>query len=826
MPSGDPRESYSRPLIPVVLSFICGIVTGLYLPDVPGTLFALCACFISCIFLAWRQKMLCLLPLMLFFLLGYCSIQYRVAPRLPANHISSFADDNLWHIIGTVDSQPRYIGDRTRFTLRVRSLARKQRYYPVTGRIQLNVRGNIADISAGDSIACLARVSKIRNFNNPGSFNYRRYLAFRGILASAFVSNENHLVRLNTRNALWFRSHLNRWRQAVSSLIDMAARGQPAGLLKALIIGNRSEVAGQTRRLFNLIGVAHLLAISGLHIGMVATVAFFLFRLLLARSERILLSAWVTRGAALLSVLPVLFYGFLAGGSPATQRAVIMVMVLLTALVFEHEHEPINTLALAALIILVIRPTALFEISFQLSFIAVFAILYTLKHLPLASKLRKGSPTALKRLALFLLVSATAILGTLPITLYYFNQTSIIGLISNCFMVPLIGFVVVPMGLTAVLFLPIFPTAALWIMKTAAITVQGGLAVAGLLSRCPVASVKTVTPSLFEIALYFALAWALFNLKRTRLSRVVVVVIVVMASADVAYWVSQGRGSKELRMTILDVGHGSSALLQLPGGRCMLVDGGGFYDNRFDVGARVVAPFLWRKKIATVETIVLSHADPNHLNGLLFIAKHFNVKQVWMNQQYVPIKSYEDFLNLISEKNIQVVPLEDLLKPRTINGVRFQVLYPPRDFLERSRQDAWRKINNNSLVLKVSFRKVSFLLPGDIEAQAENELVYLAGDKLKSDVLLVPHYGGNTSSTPEFVEHVDPAIAVISAGRKNRFEFPHPNVLSRYRARGCRIFRTDRNGAVTISTDGTDIRVKPFLSQQACRWSAEGRLQQ
>ncbi|NVM57172.1 MAG: DNA internalization-related competence protein ComEC/Rec2 [Desulfobacterales bacterium] len=809
--AGDPPQFYARPLIPLLLALMCGILAGLYVPGLSGVFLATSVVFLFSLFLAWKGQKVRLLPLVLFFTLGYSSLQGWTAPQLPANHISRFIDKNPWHIIGTLDGHPQSLPDRTRFTLRVESLTRRQICYPVTGAIRVTVRGNAGDLRSGDRVGCLARLKGIRNYSNPGGFEYRRYMTFRGIWASATVSKENFLIRLHHAKTNSIRHALDRSRQAVSCLIERAIPQEARGVLKALIIGDRSGITPETREVFNRIGIAHLLAISGLHIGMVATLAFFGFRFLLARSQRILLAAWVTRGAALMSAIPVLFYGFLAGMSPATQRAVIMVMVFLVALLFEQEHDTINTLAVAALAILIISPTALFAISFQLSFVAVFAILYMLENLSFVLKLKSSPRTALKRLLLFLLVSVSAILGTLPITLYYFNQTSLIGVLTNCLMVPLIGLLVVPLGLLAVLSLPIAPTGALWIMKAAAVIMQGGLAFAVLFSKCPSAAIKTVTPTLIEMGLYYALAWALINLRRTHLVKPVLIGIALVVSADAAYWAKQRFGNQELRITVIDVGQGSAALMELPGGPCMLVDGGGFYDNRFDVGARVVAPFLWRKKIATVETLVLSHPHPDHLNGLLSIARHFNVQEVWMNQENVPAQTYLDFLKIISEKDIRIVGLEDLSTPRMINGVRFQVLYPPGDFLVRKRQDTWRSTNNNSLVLKVSFNKVSFLLPGDIEAEAEKEITDLAGSALKSNVLLVPHHGSKSSSSPEFLKYVDPAIAVISAGWKNIFGFPHQKVLKRYEARGCQIFRTNRHGAITITTDGTDIRVKPFL---------------
>ncbi len=435
-----------------------------------------------------------------------------------------------------------------------------------------------------------------------------------------------------------------------------------------------------------------------------------------------------------------------------------------------------------------------------------------LRKLPFVLKLRSSPLTAWKRLALFLLVSAAAILGTLPITLYYFNQTSLIGLFTNCLFVPLVGFLVVPLGLLAVFLLPFAPTGSLWIMKTAVALMQGILSLAALFSKCPFAAVKTVTPTLLEIGLYYALAWTLFNLRQTRLAKAMLLGIAVVTLADGAYWAKQRFGKGELRVTFIDVAQGSAALLELPGGPCMLVDGGGFYDNRFDVGARIIAPLLWHKKIATVETLVLSHPNSDHLNGLLFVAKHFNVETVWMSQEEVPSQPYQDFLKIISEKNIRIVALEELRRPQEINGIRFRVLYPPKDFLQRKAQDPWRTPNNNSLVVKVTFDKVSFLLPGDIEAEAEQEILQLAASALESTVLLVPHHGSKSSSTPKFLDGVDPTIAVISARWKNTFGFPHQKIINRYERQGCQIFRTDQGGAITMTTDGTHLSVKPFLS--------------
>ena len=259
------------------------------------------------------------------------------------------------------------------------------------------------------------------------------------------------------------------------------------------------------------------------------------------------------------------------------------------------------------------------------------------------------------------------------------------------------------------------------------------------------------------------------------------------------------------------MGKGNSALLEMPGGINFLIDGGGFSDNSiFDVGARVIAPFLWRKKIKTVDTLILSHPDSDHLNGLLYIVENFHVQRVLTNNEAANIKSYQRFMEIIERENIHLPRFMDLPRMQTINGVQLHFLYPPEDFLQR-KKERWRNPNNNSLVVKAVFGSKSILFPGDIQAMAERELVSMGKNTLQSTVLIAPHHGGRSSSTTEFLDTVKPELVIISSGWKTSYKFPHPSVLKRYKERGCRILRTDCNGAVMMVTDGRSLKIKPAI---------------
>jgi competence protein ComEC len=483
---------------------MAGMVGGLRLPNVPVFFWAVLSLTLPSVALLWKGKRAFLLCLFFCFFLGYWRLHSRVTAELPENHVSRFIDHKRWHMIGTVDSQPEQFADRTRFVLKAESIARKSRSHKITGMVRVTVRGRVSSLSLGDQVSCLVRLKEIRNFNNPGSFDYRRYLAFQNIFASASVSPKSFVVELRREKNSPFSQGMARSRGAVSALVERGTSKRPKevqGVMKALLTGDRSALSQETRDIFSRIGTAHLLAISGLHVGIVATMAFWFFRLLLGRSERVLLAAWATKGAALLSLFPVLFYGLLAGMSPSTQRAVVMVAVLMMGLLFERERDSINTLAIAALVILIVRPPALFTISFQLSFTAVLSILYMLDRVSFVIQLKRRPATLIKRVALFLCASASAILGTFPIALYYFNQVSLVGILTNCFMVPLIGFIVVPLGLLSALFLPLSSALSIWFMKGAALILAWALELATFFSKCPFAAPKTVTPALIEIGL-------------------------------------------------------------------------------------------------------------------------------------------------------------------------------------------------------------------------------------------------------------------------------------------------------------------------------------
>jgi competence protein ComEC len=830
---------YFCPVIPLLLAMISGIAVGAWFPGYGmWMVIVVSLCMAALIFLIRKKKTARVIPMLLLFALGNLSIQPWAAPVFPADHIIHFTGSYFWRITGVIVESDAGPLNRQKCILRTELLERSGKPFAVKGRIRLTVSGSDPSLTKGDRIVFKGRIRPIRNFNNPGGFDYQRYMAFKDVWGSAYVPADK-LIRIQRNTANGAGAVIADARGRISDLIDRIGDKESKGVLKALIVGDRNAISLNLRKAFNRVGAGHLLAISGLHIGIIAAVSFFIFRWILSHIGFLLTHAWTKKGAVLLSAVPVVIYGLLSGMSPSTQRAVIMVMVFLAAFLFEREHDLINTLAIAAMVILIIHPPSVFSISFQLSFAAVLSIVYGLSKIPklrLADQDKTRKQKRIKiiiKLYYFFMTSFFAVAGTLPLVMYYFNQISLVGLPANIIFIPLIGFVVVPMGMLAVFMSFLTTSGALILLKAASAVLEPVIKIITAMSDWSFAAIKTVTPNILEIVCFYVLFWALLNLRSAPsetspgLSReqprrnkksiqkpavIVALLTIFVFSADAGYGVYRRYWRDDLRVTMIDVGHGNAALLELPCGKTMLVDGGGFSDNRlFDVGASIVAPFLWRKKIRTVDTLVLSHANSDHLNGLIYIADHFHVKQVWLNHESADTFGYRMFMETIKKNHIQLPAYRDIIGVHNINGARIDILYPPADFRDKSQRQTWRNLDNDSLVLRASFGHVSFLFPGDIKAPAEYNLASTIGNRLKSTVLLAPHHGSKTSSSQRFLEEVTPEVVVISSRYKSRFGFPHPSVLKRYREMGCRVLETALNGAVSMRTDGRTLEIVPTV---------------
>ena len=323
-----------------------------------------------------------------------------------------------------------------------------------------------------------------------------------------------------------------------------------------------------------------------------------------------------------------------------------------------------------------------------------------------------------------------------------------------------------------------------------------------------VVALHSFQPTIWEVGGYYTLLLALIAVRFYPTAKWLLVASAAFLALDVGWWYQTRFGHRDLRLTFLDVGQGNAALVEFPGGQTMLVDGGGYADNRaFDMGRNVIAPFLRRRKIMSVDYLVLTHPSSDHMNGLMYVLRYFKPRVLIWNQDRVETASGKSFVELVNTRKVQSPRFENLSRRMEIGQAVVRIVNPPRDFKRRRQAEPWRDLNNNSIALQIAFGGFAVLMPGDAERAAEREMLRLRGSDLDSTILLVPHHGSRTSSSPAFVQAVDPAITIVSCGWRNRFGFPHPEVMARYAAIGSRIFRTDINGAVQVRLRPNDLQL-------------------
>jgi competence protein ComEC len=808
--------SIHRPAVSMAVALVAGISAGACAPGygrwIAGAA-VLCCVWLACNIVLHRRGAAG--PVLTLALIGYLSIQPWLTDAVPDHHISRFVGDRTFRISGVIVEEPDLFQGRWRFIMETHQLQSGRMHHIATGRVMVSGRGAWPGAVRGDRVIFQGRLRRIRSFANPGGFDYERFMALQAVRARVYAKAGSLRVLSASNDGGWKRK-LDVCRNQLADRMTRSLSGYPdptVRLLRAILLGDKGQVSPQVRQAFNRAGVAHVLAISGLHIGMVAGVSFAVARWILSWIPLMLRRAWTRRGAALFSLGPVIGYGLLAGLSPSTQRAMLMAVLFLLTFWVGRPHDWINPLAVAALTILWLHPPALLSISFQLSFMAVLAILVGMSQSPSRTAERESPPVRrmLKRWGLLVRVTLLAVAGTLPLTLYYFNQVSLVGPVVNLFVVPLTGMLIVPAGLAGVAASAVHSQFAVLLWHIAAMGMEAVRILVEWTAQLPWSAVQTVTPTFFEICLYYLLIAVMLGWKRLPRSGAALAVILALSILDSGYWIHQRFGRRDLRVTVIDVGQGTANLVQFPGGYTALIDGGGFSDNTaFDVGARIVAPQLWRLKIATVDLVVLSHADSDHLNGLLYILDHFNVKEVWSNGESSASKGSRQWNRSVDARQVKHLEWMHMPRVKVQQGVRLKLLAPPSDFKQRI-GERWRDSNNNSLVLHLSFGDVSFLFTGDIMAAAEADLISRVGaGQLRSTVLIVPHHGSRRSSSKAFLAAVQPREALISAGWRNRFGFPHSDVLRRLEASGACIRCTADNGAIQVVTDGKDYDIRTY----------------
>ena len=743
----------------VGLSFLSGEIVALALPEVPGGGWIIAALGAWLMLLWQRRKYAAWMILGLVWTLAY--VKWHWHPLDPA------LEGRDLILTGRIEDIPVRRALGMRFDFLVDSPASQG----LPKRLRLSWYG-APELKAGERWQLKVRLKRPHGFANPGSSDYERTLFSHGIGALGYVRAGGKNLRLAEA---W---GLARWRQELADLLEIQLSGSPyRGIVKALGVGVQEGISEEQWEVLRRTGTAHLVAISGLHIGMVAGLWFWI-----GRKAWLWLGHWRLGADQVGAVLGLAFaggYAALAGFSVPTQRALVMLGAGLLALFSRRPVSPAQAFGAALLFVLVLDPLAPLTVSFWLSFGAVAWILYAV-----AGRLR-APKWALFRVQGYLLA------GLAPFLVGFFHQISLSAPLANMIAVPVVTFGVVPWVLASCALLPIVPEKAELVLAVPLKVLDWLWSVLDWLADLhdglwPLPSPDGVI-SLLLASLGIGWLLAPRGLAGRWLGAVLLLPIL---------WPQVERpNAGELWVTVLDVGQGLAAVAETQN-HVLVYDTGPLFGESFTAGDDIIAPFLQQSGRKRLDLILLSHGDLDHSGGLMGLLRRFPA----------PI------LTSAWQKLVRVGALPcQAGQSWEWDGVRFSVLWP--ESLAPS-----AKANDHSCVLKVETAWGSALFPGDVEKSGEAALVKRYGEALKAEVLLVPHHGSNTSSSFEFLRQVAPEYGLISSGYRNRFGFPARQVLERYFRFKVQVFNTAQDGAVQIRL-GAHKRVTAWRRRHLRIWS-------
>jgi len=796
-----------RPAQFIAVCFVIGILLG-HRVDVSPVLFALGAiAVIASGYALYRTRGTTSPFLRIFMALGlvfagafWYAVQVRV---VPANDIRRFCDQRQRHVLtGTIVRAPDAREHFTLVTVDVDSISlgvvgwasretpgmstATDRAAPVSGRLQVRLNGGIDPGRYGDRVLLSGRLRSPQPTRNPGAFDARTYYTSRGVHALMSVRDaRSYRVTRRNMSFTWQTGVIDPLRSSIDRSIDQTMRGDSAALLKGILLGARRQLPEDLLQTFRTIGLAHILAVSGLHVGLITLVIYTLLSVLRLPKNIVV--------AGTLGVL--VLYAFITNLTPSVIRATIMAALFLAGRQLDRQTDTVNILAVAAIVILLIWPSALFDLSFQLSFLATYAIItgYPRMKELLPERISRSEKWWARWLRDGLLVSVAAQMGALPVVAGTFYQVSWMSAVANLFIGPLV-FLNTTFGVLTVLTGPLVIEIARLFSAANALVLFAMIHLSKAFSGAPSALVEVPAPStLFFASFYGAcllLLWKPDGARARRARHGLLALCLLLFCYNLL-------PDRSLRITVLDVGQGDAIFIVCPNGRALLVDGGArtpFYD----AGARVILPFMRAKGYRRVDTIIVTHPDLDHFGGLRAVVESVEVGEVLSGGLRSESRSYQAWREAVDRQGI---PYRAVVRGDTLaalGGVRGLFLHPDPLFLTGSVKP---NTNEVSVVLRLSLGEFSMLLTGDIEEKGEAATVRRPSS-LKSTVLKSPHHGSKSSSGSAFLNAVDPEAVAVSAGRFNNFGHPSPEVIERYRRRGAEVFRTDEGGAVMIRSNG------------------------
>jgi len=644
----------------------------------------------------------------------------------------------------------------------------------------------------GDQVTVTGTVTKPSGVRNPGGFNYRKYLAHKNIFYCLYVNNIISADKRKRGNIILDQIVYPVRRYMISTIATLFTSPATHSVVKALLLGDKELIPEEILDTFSKTGIIHVLAVSGLHVGFILLMCITIFDLFRFNNNI----------RTFLTVLVLIFYTLLTESHPPVVRAAIMASLYLLSVKLERKTQPFNIIGFAGLILIMINPNNLFSLSFILSFTAISSIIYfynKLINLQIYVTIKNNHPLYAKLLST-MFVSAAALLGTLPVSAYYFNRIPLISIIVNLFAIPLTALIVVLSFITI-----FFSTFSLFVASIYAgivnVLVSFFISVIYWISQFNFSHITVPSPPMVYIIIYFLLLLLIFNFKNIKFRKILLFLLLILLNVNIWKTIIQN-SSPCIRWIQFDVGQGDAALLITPQHKTVLIDGGPrsrFFDN----GKQVIAQYLNKKGIKKIHYIILTHPHNDHVGGLLYIVKNFNIGCIYYTNCPYTTSVYTAFLKTVKTRNItlcEITSPDSLILP----ACKLYFLSPSKNTKQETKQYNFN-VNNQSLVTYLLYGKTKILFMGDAEKEIEKNILHTY-HSLDCNVLKIGHHGSSTASTFPFLKHVDPELGVLSVGKNNRFRLPSKLVLHYFHLLDIQLHRTDTQGAAVLMSDGKTVK--------------------